>query len=136
MRADMIDGRVSSGGRRLHVLPGAAVAAAFLVFFCSSVCQAHPPSNVSLSHDRKNGLLVVVINHNSKDTAGHYIKTVEIRNNGKSVKKAEYTSQPSPATFTCVYPVPAAAGDVLSVKAACSLTGSREEKITIPKIAK
>ncbi|MBE0516493.1 MAG: hypothetical protein IBX41_03745 [Methanophagales archaeon] len=43
----------------------------------------------------------------------------------------EYTSQPTPATFTYTYAVTAGDGDLLEATAYCSLFGSKTERITI-----
>jgi hypothetical protein len=94
---------------------------------------AHPPKEVALSYDQAKQTLEVRITHGVSDPAKHYIETVEIRKAGKTIAKTEYKSQPGPTTFVYSYPLDAAPGDVIEVKAACSVFGSKTEKLTVEK---
>jgi desulfoferrodoxin (superoxide reductase-like protein) len=94
---------------------------------------AHPPKEVALSYDQAKQTLEVRITHGVSDPAKHYIETVEIRKAGKTIAKTEYKSQPEPTTFVYSYPLDAAPGDVIEVKAACSVFGSKTEKLTVEK---
>ena len=97
-----------------------------------SPLRAHPPDNMVLAYDAKAQSLSVTITHTTSFPSKHYIKSVDIVQNGKALKNERYSSQPSPDTFTYTFAVPASPGDVLSVKATCSIFGSKEAEITIP----
>ena len=95
------------------------------------VASAHPPKDVSISYDLAQQTLSVTITHKTTFTSKHYIKTITITKNGTALSTEEYTGQPKEKPFTYTYPVPAAAGDVLEVKATCKIFGSKEAKITV-----
>jgi hypothetical protein len=94
---------------------------------------AHPPQEVVLSYDQAQRTLEVRITHASKDPATHYVKKVEIKRADKTIAATEYQSQPGQATFAYVYPVEIGDGDVLEVKATCSVFGSKTEKLDMRK---
>ncbi len=98
----------------------------------ASSLYAHPPSTMALAYDAKSQSLSVAITHTTSFPSKHYIDTVSIVRNGRDVKSEQYTSQPSTDTFTHVITVPASPGDVLTIKAECSIFGSKEARITIP----
>lgn len=94
---------------------------------------AHPPKDVVVTYDQAKKTLEVKITHGSKDAASHYIKKVEIKQNGKSVGVTEYKSQPSPETFSYTYPLEAAPGDLIEATGSCSIFGSKTGKLTLGK---
>ena len=94
---------------------------------------AHSPKEVVLSYDQAQKTLEVRITHAVSDPAKHFIETVEIRKAGKTISKTKYQSQPGEATFVYSYPLDAAPGDVIEAKAACSVFGSKTEKLTVGK---
>jgi hypothetical protein len=94
---------------------------------------AHPPKDVQVSYDSTSQILTVAITHKSPFPGFHYIKSVEIKNNGSIVSANKYKNQPNQATFTYSYKVPANAGETLEVKASCSLYGSKTTNITVGK---
>jgi hypothetical protein len=94
---------------------------------------AHPPKEIVLSYDQAQQTLEVRITHISKDPASHYIKKVEIKQNGKAGGVTEYQSQPGAETFSYTYPLDAAPGDAIEVKATCSVFGSKTGKLTVGK---
>ena len=109
-----------------------------LIFF--AVCfiypqtsSAHAPSDMKLSYDSTSQMLAVTITHPSPFPGIHYIKSVEIKKNGKVVSTNEYKNQPDQATFTYSYEVPASAGESLEVKATCSLFGSKTINLKVGK---
>jgi desulfoferrodoxin (superoxide reductase-like protein) len=97
----------------------------------AQVTSAHPPKDVSVSYDLAQQTLSVTITHKTTFTSKHYIKAVTITQNGTAVSTEEYTNQPKEKPFIYTYPLPAAAGDVLEVKAVCKIFGSKEAKITV-----
>ena len=94
---------------------------------------ANAPKEVLLSYDAAARTLTVQISHGSSSPGFHYIEKVEIKKGGKTSPSTDYKSQPDQATFSYVYPIEAAPGDVLEVKASCSIFGSRTEKLTVNK---
>jgi hypothetical protein len=94
---------------------------------------AHAPQDVVLSYDQAKKTVEVRITHGVKDPASHYIKKVEIKQNGKESGVTDYKSQPGPETFSYTYPLDAAPGDVIEVKASCNIFGSKTGKLTIGK---
>ena len=95
------------------------------------VANAHPPKDVSISYDLVQQTLSVTISHKTTFTSKHYIESVTIIKNGTVLSTKEYTNQPKEKPFIYTYPVSAAAGDVLEVKATCRIFGSQEAKITV-----
>jgi hypothetical protein len=104
-----------------------------LVLFCMhpGITYAHPPQNIHLEYDMFFQNLTVKITHKSAAPDQHYIKSVIIKKNGKVFSTTPYESQPDKETFTYTYKVSAKDGDVLEVTAACSVFGSKTEKISI-----
>jgi len=94
---------------------------------------AHSPKEVKLAYETSSQNLKVTITHASPFPSSHYVKSVEIKKNGKTVLTKEYNNQPAETPFTYAYDIAAAPGDVLEVKASCRLYGSKTEKITITK---
>lgn len=122
------------GRGRLH---GGAVAAcilmtALLLALLPVPGAAHSPKEVVLTYDQAKQTLEVRITHPSQNPAAHYIKKVELKKNGKASGVTEYQSQPGPETFSYTYPLDAAPGDIIEVKATCSYFGSKTEKLTAP----
>ncbi len=92
---------------------------------------ASAPKEVALTYDATARTLTVQITHSSASPTFHYIEKVEIKKGGKTISSAEYKSQPDQATFSYVYPIEAAPGEVLEVKAVCSILGSKTEKLIV-----
>jgi hypothetical protein len=122
------EGRLRGG----TIAAGILLTTLLLTLFAATA-WAHSPKEVVLSHDQAKQMLEVRITHGVSDPAKHYIETVEIRKAGKTIAKTEYKSQPGEATFVYSYPFDAAPGDVIEVKAACSVFGSNTEKLTVGK---
>jgi len=108
------------------------------VLILFAVCFMYPqmsvataPKDVQLSYDSQSQMLTVMITHKSALPNFHYIKIVEIKNNGNIVSINKYKNQPDQAIFTYTYKVPARVGDTLEVKASCSLYGSRTVNLII-----
>jgi hypothetical protein len=126
--------RNPKGSARLY---GGTVAACILMIallpaLLPATGAAHPPKEVALSYDRAKHMLEVRITHSSPNPAAHYINKVEIKKNNQTISAAEYQSQPGQATFAYLYPVGIGPVDVLEVTVACSVFGSKTEKLTAP----
>jgi hypothetical protein len=116
----------------------------YQIFVCSlilvAVCFMYPqtslanaPKDVNLSYDSQSQMLTVSITHKSPFPSFHYIKIVEIKNNGNIVSTNKYKNQPDQATFTYNYKVPAKVGETLEVNASCSLYGSKTVNLIVEK---
>lgn len=105
--------------------------AAFLQLGFPFRAAASSPEAVLLAYDATARTLTVKITHSSVSPSFHYIEEVEIKKGGKTIASKEYKNQPDQATFSYVYPIEAAPGDVLEVKAICSIWGSKTEKLTV-----
>jgi hypothetical protein len=92
---------------------------------------ANAPKEVLLTYNAAAKTLTVQITHSSSSPGWHYIAKVEIKKGEKTISTVEYKSQPDQPTFSYVYPIEATLGDVLEVKASCSIFGSRTEKMTV-----
>ena len=119
------------GRGRLH---GGAVAVcilmtALLLALLPAPGGAHSPKEVVLTYDQAKHTLEVRITHPSQNPAAHYIKKVELKKNDQTISATEYQSQPEKTTFVYSYPLDAAPGDVIEVKANCSFFGSKTEKL-------
>lgn len=94
---------------------------------------ANAPKEVLPAYDAAAKTLTVKITHPSSSPTFHYIDHVEIKKGGKTLLSTDYKSQPDKESFAYTYPIDAAPGDVLEVKAGCSIFGSRTEKLTVGK---
>jgi hypothetical protein len=94
---------------------------------------ATAPQDVQLSYDSQSQMLTVMITHKSLFPNFHYIRIVEIKNNGDIVSINRYKNQPDQTIFTYSYKVPARVSDTLEVTASCSLFGSKTVSLIIEK---
>ena len=93
--------------------------------------SAHGPSSVNLTFDVEIQILTVSISHSVSDPATHYISSVEIYINTILNQSNSYTSQPTSNQFDYEYNLNVTDGDVIDVKAICSLSGSRTQSLTV-----
>lgn len=94
---------------------------------------AHPPSNIELTFNTESDILDATIYHSVSNPNDHYIFKVEIWKNNVLIITENYENQPSNSVFTYSYIIEnAVGGDVVELKATCSITGSYTEEITIP----
>lgn len=93
---------------------------------------AHPPSYMKVTFDEGTGQLSVTITHTVSDPTTHYVKRVVLRQGTTVLLDTPYMSQPSPLTFTYLYPLPPEVTGGIEVKAECNLAGSvtRTREIT------
>ncbi|MBM4313005.1 MAG: hypothetical protein FJ122_03690 [Deltaproteobacteria bacterium] len=92
---------------------------------------ASSPKDVLPAYDATARKLTVKIIHSSASPEFHYIEKVEIKKGGKTISATEYDNQPDRETFSYVYPIEAAPGDILEIKAICSILGSKTVKLTV-----
>ncbi|MFA5271650.1 MAG: hypothetical protein WC412_04840 [Candidatus Omnitrophota bacterium] len=106
----------------------------FILFFIFSflyVFEAfgHPPQKIDITQSDKT--INIVVTHNVKDPATHYIKLIEVVLNGKKIIDQEFSLQT--ANFQkATYSIPdLKKGDILEVDADCNQFGDLKEKIKI-----
>jgi hypothetical protein len=103
------------------------------VQFLSIQVAAHPPSNIELTYTIENNVLDATIYHQVSNPNDHYIYKVEIWKNDELIITENYNNQPDNSVFTYSYIIDSSqGGDVLELKATCSITGSYTEEIIIP----
>jgi len=91
---------------------------------------ADPPASVKLAYaDQK---LQVEIQHPTLMPTKHYVTKVEIMLDGKLVSAASYSSQPAQQPIVYTYPLSAAPGARIMVRATCNMFGSKTATITLP----
>ena len=105
---------------------------ALLTFF-PMVANAHPPASVELTYNAEKQILEVKITHASSNLDKHYVKKVVIKKNGEAVGGSDYTNQPEKELFIYTYTLVVAPGDLLEVKATCSVFGSKIAEFKIEK---
>ena len=104
----------------------------FLVgFLCAGNGNAHPPKNMIIQYDPDVQMLSVTINHPVQNSSKHYMEEVSIKKNGQIIGTYPYTSQPVKSPFIYTYKVSAKSGDVLKVRAKCSILGSKTGTLRI-----
>jgi hypothetical protein len=103
------------------------------LFFYPQPVSAHTPENVQLEYDSYTHTLKVTITHNTSSPDTHFVKSVEIKNNGLVLSRNEYDSQPARDTFTYAYDVSAQDGDTIEVTANCSIFGYKTGTLIIKK---
>jgi hypothetical protein len=106
-----------------------SVLAVIMLMLSPSGGMAHAPGKLSLDYDLQAQALTATITH-TRFSDSHYIDKVEIRKNGNLISLQEYKQQPA-ETFSYIYKISAATGDVLEVKATCNKFGSKTEQIKI-----
>ncbi|MCM8761389.1 MAG: hypothetical protein NC933_04580, partial [Candidatus Omnitrophica bacterium] len=55
-----------------------AMLAVFCIACFSMTASAHPPSAINTSYDAQKGELTVTVKHDTKDTAKHYVRKIEV----------------------------------------------------------
>jgi len=98
----------------------------------AQLAQATTPKSVSLAYDMGTQTLSVTIDHSTVSRGMHHIKYVEIKKNGASVGKNEYSTQPTEELFTYTYKIPAVKGDSFEATAICNMWGRKTSTFTVP----
>jgi hypothetical protein len=109
-------------------------AVSLIIALCISAAPsgAHSPAAMSLAYNDTAGELAVTITHQVIDPATHYVREVQVRADGQTVKTIPYPSQPTPTTFTYIYPLQVQAGTSVTVDASCILGGSITRTLFVP----
>lgn len=106
-----------------------------MLFCVATVAQAHPPSDITLKYDQKTHILTVTALHNTLDPTTHYIKLIEVSINGAPMITQNFLSQTDKATQQAQYIIiDLKPGDTIVAKATCSIRGSLEKPLILPKV--
>jgi len=98
----------------------------------SSTSLAHPPGKAQVSHNKKDGILVVSIPHSVKDPNSHYVEHVMATKNGKTVIDAKFNKQSSKGRQDMMgLEFPVKPGDKIVVKAKCNVAGDSVLEYTV-----
>ena len=98
----------------------------------AQVSCATTPKSVALAYDAGTQMLSVTVDHSTLSRGMHHIKYVEIKKNGVSFGKNEYSSQPTDELFTYTYKIPAVKGDIFEATAICNMWGRKASTFTVP----
>ena len=102
------------------------------VAFGAQLSYATTPKSVDLAYDAGTQMLSVTIDHATLTRSMHHIKYVEIKKNGVSFGKTEYSTQPTDELFTYTYKIPAVKGDTFEATAICNMWGRKTSTFTVP----
>jgi desulfoferrodoxin (superoxide reductase-like protein) len=94
----------------------------------------HAPKSIEAGFDTEAHLLNVVVSHDTKDAAKHFVDKIEIKLNGKKIVEQQFASQQDKAAQEAVYRViDAAVGDEIEIVAGCNISGKKKATITVEK---
>ena len=94
---------------------------------------AHPPGRLDLTFDVATHVLKVMLKHTTRDSIKHYINTIVVSLNKQDIITQKFSSQKDNQGHEALYMIlDVKPGDVLSVKATCSLYGTKSERFVIP----
>lgn len=108
-----------------------------ILLFSAAVFYGHPPSGFDISFDAKKNLITAVITHDLagsfvKDTAKHYIKTVNISVNDSPAIVQNFKDQEKLIGETVIYKLRLKKGDKVTVSGTCSLFGNASKDFVVP----
>lgn len=106
---------------------------ALLLVLLPAIGVAHSPKEVVLAYDQTKRTLEVRITHSVSDPSKHYISSVEITRDGKTISRNEYRSQPG-ENIVYSYPLEPFADGIIEVKVTCSVFGSKTGKLDMGKV--
>ncbi|MFW9841530.1 MAG: hypothetical protein ACFFES_11605 [Candidatus Thorarchaeota archaeon] len=95
-----------------------------MVFIQAAPVSAHPPGPMTLDYDFGTQTLSVDIVHAVTDVNTHHVAQIRIEKNSVEVLTKTYSTQNTTSGFSATYVIPAVHGDVLSVRADCSISGT------------
>lgn len=94
--------------------------------------SAHAASKVNISYNDKTGQVSVDFDHSVKSASDHYIQTLTLKVNNKTVISQVYTLQEKTAGGTAIYRIPGLkAGDVIEAITDCNKGGKRSAKLSL-----
>lgn len=107
---------------------------ALLLILLPALAAAHSPQEIVLAYDQTQRMLEVRITHNVSDPAQHFVSSVEIKKDGKTISRHAYRNQPGMKTVVYSYPLDPFPDGMIEVTVTCSVSGSASEKLDMRKI--
>lgn len=110
---------------------------AFFIFFVLNAVYAHSPTDVKIDYDPSSGIVNVNVIHDLKtspvqDPKKHYVKSIILKINGKTVKTNTFTMQESIIGQSTVFnEINAEKGNKITVEAVCNMIGSKSSTIVV-----
>lgn len=107
-----------------------------LLILTVSIIFAHPASEIKLNYDAKTSILTINVLHiisatKVSDPTKHYIKEITVSVNGKEVIIESVKFQQNDRGETSSFLLNVKPNDKVSVKAVCSISGTKIAQITI-----
>lgn len=107
----------------------------FLILLAVSAF-AHPPTDIKLEYNSATRMLTITANHPLQnnivsDPARHYLREITVSVNGKIVITETLVFQQSPNGEISSFLLNVKAGDRISVRAVCNITGVKTAEITV-----
>lgn len=94
--------------------------------------MADPPKKVTITYDKDNSTVKVVVFHPVNDVTTHYVKKITIKVDGKEVKTFTETKQDNNKTQTREVVLKGIKpGSAIEAVAECSIMGSKKGKLTV-----
>lgn len=119
---------------RMYAVAAFILMTTLLLALLPAPCAAHSPKEIVLSYNQPKRTLEVRITHSVSDPAKHFVSSVEISRDGKTISRHEYRNQPGGETVAYSYPLEPFPDGIIEVKATCSVSGSKTEKLDMRKI--
>ncbi len=109
---------------------------ALLLLMISTFIFAHAPSEITLSYDAKTSMLSINVIHpiastKAPDPMKHFVKMIAVSVNGKDVITETIVFQQSDNGSVSTFLLKTKSGDKVSVKADCSISGTKISDIVI-----
>ena len=98
----------------------------------TAALSAHAAGKVSVGYDAKTSQVSVSFDHSVKSATEHYIQSITIRVNNKTVISQVYGLQETAAGGSAIYRIPGLkAGDVIEALTDCNKGGKKSDKLTL-----
>ncbi|MBI5149556.1 MAG: hypothetical protein HZA28_02130 [Candidatus Omnitrophica bacterium] len=104
-----------------------------LLIFCPRPVAAHPPSEVKLSYDAPTATLHIEVAHLAKNLRQDGIRQLVVYKNGRELGRITVVRQATHDGLTEDFPLEAAAGDTVRVRATSKGGGYLDQTIVIPQ---
>jgi desulfoferrodoxin (superoxide reductase-like protein) len=105
-----------------------------LFFLSASVLFGTPPDSLQLNLDSSGTMLSVKVFHPTRNTANHFIKTIDVTLNGNQIIQQNYDCQFNQEVQEAVYKlINLKAGDKIEVTGTCNIYGKKTGLYTVPK---
>lgn len=103
-----------------------------LLFVISPLANASPPRDLQLKYDLSGQNLEIKMKHATIENREHYIRMITVTVNSEEPKVYRFTFQKAAALVETVIPLVLKPGDIVDVKAVCSLGGNAQAQLTVP----